>query len=473
MPRNLLKEQRDMDRSLQAENFSSRSVSKRPPRNLLQEKRNQEMAQKKQSPGMLSSIATGIGNLGTGIVEGSAQSLYDMAKSAGNLGLSAYDALNPYQLNYSLNDSEFDEWQAARDPSTNQGGQPIRGPMDVMQTPEGASGARIPQMQIAQRNPESSARSFGQAVGGIAAPAVLSAYSGQFAVPAAEAAASSMGLSGSANPISMMIARALGAGAGGAAEGYVTGSEENRAGSALMGGLSAGVFQVGSDALKTLSSSISKNVENKVTKLKDLYGKEFQSVLESGENAGANKFLKPINKSTINSFKDSTHTKAYNTLSEYNKNPTLINAHKAQAELARVARISEKSGNKMSENAIKAQNHLMVQIGEAFEKSGAKDALNGYQILRKEYAENVVPYIDSKAVKALINKELRPHKFAGEILKEQDFLAKAGKSHPDLMLRESLSDIGNSKIGQAALGIGGLAAAQASGLPYHIQKYFK
>lgn len=472
MPRDLLQEKRERQKS-QNNSYLSGNQQKKPPKDLLQEKRNQQMAQKKQSPGMLSSIATGIGNLGTGIVEGGAQSLYDMAKSAGNLGLSAYDALNPYQLNYSLNDSEFDEWQAARDPSMNQGGQPIRGPMDIMQTPEGASGARIAEMEIAQRNPESSARSFGQAIGGIAAPAALSAYSGQFAVPAAEGLASSMGLSAGANPIRMAIARALGAGAGGAAEGYITGNEENRVGSALMGGLSAGTFQIGSDLLKTLSSSIAGNVENTVTKLKDSYGKKFESVLEAGENAGANQFLKPMSEATVDAIKDSKYTKQSNSLINYNKNPTLKNAHKAQADLNKIVRMAEKSGNKIGDEALKAQNHLMVQIGNAFEKSGAKDALSGYQLLRKEYSENVVPYLNSRSVQALIKKELRPQKFAGEVLKEQDFLAKVGQSHPDLMLRESLSDIGSSKLGQAALGVGGLAVAQASGLPYHIQKYFK
>lgn len=471
MPKNLLQEKRNKDRSQQG--ATSASSSNRPPRNLLQEKRSQQASQKQKSPGMLSSIATGIGNFGTGIVEGGAQSLYDMAKSAGNLGLSAYDALNPYQLNYSLNDSEFDEWEAARDPSMNQGGQPVQGPMEVMQTPEGASGARIPQMQIAQENPQSSARSFGQTLGSVAAPAALSAYSGQFAVPAAEAAASSMGLSAASNPIAMMIARALGAGVGGAAEGYVTGNEENRSGSALMGGLSAGAFQAGSDVLKARSSSIAKNVENTVNDLKASYGTQFESVLDSGESAGANKFLKPMSEATVDAIKDSKYTKLSNSLTEYNKSPTLKNAHKAQADLNKIARMAEGSSNKIGEEAIKAQNHLMVQIGDAFEKAGAKDALNGYQLLRKEYAENVVPYIDSKAVKALINKELRPNKFAGEILKDQKFLAKAGQNHPDLMLRESLGDIGSSRLGQAAMGVGGLAAAQASGLPYHIQKYFK
>jgi cellobiose-specific phosphotransferase system component IIA len=328
-------------------------------------------------------------------------------------------------------------------------------------------------MEIAQRNPESSARSFGQTIGSIAAPAALSAYSGQFAVPAAEAAASSMGLSAAGNPISMMIARALGAGAGGAAEGYITGNEENRSGSALMGGLSAGAFQAGSDLLKARSSSIAKNVENTVNDLKTSYGNQFESVLESGENAGANKFLKPMNEATIDAIKDSKYTKLSNSLTEYNKSPTLKNAHKAQSDLNKIARMADGSANKIGEEAIKAQNHLMVQIGEAFEKSGAKDALNGYEALRKEYAKNVVPYIDSKAVKALINKELRPHKFAGEILKEENFLAKLGQNHPDLMLRESLADIGNSRLGQAVIGAGSLAAAQASGLPYHIQKYFK
>ena len=441
MPIDLLKEKRNKNQS--------------GPRDLLAERKSKPKAAQPRSekPSMIGSVLSGVGNLGLGLTEGAAQGTYNMLKSAGNLGLDAIESMGNSRLlqNSIGGDSDFDEWNSARNPEENQGGQPITNPYNMLAGSSEHEMGRIPQMQIQQENPQSSLRSAGQFVGNMAPSIGLAATLGPLGAPAGEYAASAMGLSQS--PLSMMIARALGSAGAGAAEGYVTGPENSRGASAAFGGGAAGLSQLGGDLLKARSSSIAKNVKEKVKSLQDSYGKQFEAVLLEAEEAGANASLKPIKGNSHAIIENSSHSKLSNALGDFQKNPTLSNAHKAQSDLGAILRNEKAAGSKAYEEAGKAQNRLLQQISQALEDSGSSDAKAAYEGLRTGYAKEVAPYLNAESTKDLISGILSESWFAGEAVKDKNLLTQIGKNHPDLLLRKSLGDLGN-----AALKVGSIAA---------------
>jgi len=462
MPRNLLEERRQQQQS---------SVK---PRNLLTEKRQRESEmQSQRRPGMLENIGIGLGNLGTGLVEGAAQSTYNMGKSAANLGMDVLESFgNSRSLQNSISgDSDFDEWQAARQPEQIQ--QPIN-PAEMISGQSQEQLSRVPGMQIQQENPQSSLRSAGQTLGGIVPPALLGGYVGQYGAPIGQSAINAVGMGGS--PIASLIARAFGAATVGATEGYVTGDEDRRLASGAFGALTAGASQLGGDLLKARSKNIANQIKGELNSLKADYGNAFETVLQEGEQAGANAFLKKVDSNIAASLEDSSFSKLSNSLAEFNKAPTLAKAHKAQADLNKIV-IQATPGSKSYENAIKTQNRLLRNISQAFEDSGAGDLAKSYSEIRKGYAKEVGPYLESKSISSLMDGKIRPEKFSSSLIKDEAFMAKMSKEYPDLLLNESISNILNSKVGQGVaasvgLGLGG-SALGAVGAPNFIKKHFK
>ena len=383
-----------------------------------------------------------------------------MLKSAGNLGLDVIESMGNSRLmqNSIGGDNDFDEWQDSRNPQENQGGRPIENPYDMLAGSSEQDMGRIPQMQIQQENPQSSLRSAGQFVGGLAPSIGLASTLGPLGAPAGEYAASAIGLAES--PLSMMIARAFGSAGAGAAEGYVTGDEDSRGTSAAFGAGAAGLSQLGGDLLKTRSSNIAKDVKKRAQSLQNSYGEKFNSVLGQAEKSGANQYLKPLKGKSFEIIEDSAHSKFSNALGDFQKNPTLSNAHKAQSDLGKILRNEKAAGSKAYEEAGKAQNRLLQQISQALENSGAKEVKSSYEGLRAGYAKEVVPYLNSKSTKDLISGMLSESRFAGQAIKDKNLLSQMGRNHPELLLRESISDLLGSK---AALGVGGLAAGALLG----------
>lgn len=114
-------------------------------------------------------------------------------------------------------------------------------------------------------------------------------------------------------------------------------------------------------------------------------------------------------------------------------------------------------------------------INPVKENMGKKsDLWNKYQQAREDYSRDVVPYIESDAIRNLLGKNksrtqtLRPQKFADKLLKEEEFITRSGENHPGLLRREKLNALKRNKLAHGvAIGAGGLAAGY---LPYEISK---
>jgi hypothetical protein len=350
-------------------------------------------------------------------------------------------------------------------------------PISGIERLTGAQLPHVPHPDLINKNPGSLGESVGQALGqltgAIALPGGAGMKAAQLAGRGYEAARA-----GSQLPL---IGKLLAGGAGGALEG-AAGNEENRGLGATIGSL-GGAAGYAVPALynfgKSLGSkSIAKNIQEEVSRIGQHFRERFDSHLLAGEEAGANDFLKS-QKANIKLLKKAGEGKLVYGLEKFNESPTLTNAHRAQSDLNKiVSKLSRSREGTLEadahEEALKLKNRLLKNISESFEKAGVKEHGAGYQQSRVDYANQAAPYLDSPTISGLLGKNkrgvqtVRPKEFADKLLEEEEFLAQAGKKHPDLLRREKYNRIKKNKLAQgAALGAGTLATGF---LPYEIRK---
>lgn len=276
-----------------------------------------------------------------------------------------------------------------------------------------------------------------------------------------------------------LIGKLLAGTAGGAAEGGL-GSEGNRMQGAGIGALLGAGAQGAQSAYNLFSGLKSKNIakaiSEEVGRLGEHFNERFTSHLAAGEEAGANKFLRP-EKAKIPLLKKAGEGKLAYGIEKFNAEPTLTNAHKAQSDLNKIitkyARSKEGSlESDVYSEALRLKNRLLQKISQAFEQSGTKEHGAGYQQSRVDYAKEMAPYLESPAIQGLLGKNrrgvqtVRPSQFADKLLKEEEFLAQAGNKHPELLQRERVKSIAKHPASKLA------GVALASYLPYEIRKLF-
>jgi hypothetical protein len=365
----------------------------------------------------LKNYATSGLNYTKGAITGSAQALGDIGSSIGNFGISGIEHLIGKKIPH------------------------------------------IPHPALLQ-NPQSLSENIGQSVGQTLTPLIIPGFTGLKAAKLVR------------NPLGK-LATSTGIGAfTGAAE-----DESNRGLGALMGGAS-GLIGAGAPIAQDIwqgirSKNIAKNVMNRLSDLKNIYGKEFNEIITKGQEAGANRFLKyqPANISLLKKGGDS---KLVYALQKYNNEPSLSAAHDAQKDMNKIINKLKNTENKSTqesdklEEAIKIKNRLLKQIHESFNKSGTNELSDRYHMARQGYKNDVGPYLESNTINKLKKGNLREKDFADELLQEKKFLAKAGEYHPSLIHREIANKLKKSNVAKgAALSIG------AAVLPYGIYKYFK
>lgn len=352
------------------------------------------------------------------------------------------------------------------------GASAINAPISIAEHLSGSHLPHVPHPHLINEHPESLGENIGQILGqltgGLEVP-------GGAALKTAELA--NLGYKGlRAGKELPLIGKLIAGSAGGAIEGGL-GNEENRKLGAGIGALTGSTIQGVNSAfnLPLRSKNIAKDVENEVKRMDKDFNNRFTTHLNEGEKAGANEYLNPEKSAKIPLLKKAGQAKLAHGIQEYNKSPTLTNAHKAQSDLNKIVNRFSKSREGSLEadaydEALKLKNRILQKISEAFEKSGAKKHGEGYQKARVDYAKEAGPYLNSPTIKGYMGKNksgartVRPGQFADKLLQEEDFLARAGHKHPGLLHREIAKNIIKHPV--AKLG----AVAGASYLPYEIRK---
>lgn len=395
-----------------------------------------------ETPGFFSNLGTGYLNYAGGALRGMGQTIGDLGASAINAPISGLEYLSGHKIPH------------------------------------------IPHPNLINDNPASLGESIGQTLGQFTGGLALPGGAGLKATQLVGKGYSAL-RAGKQLPL---IGKLLAGGTGGAAEGAL-GNEKNRLLGAGLGGLLGGTAQGISSVIKFAQGIKSKNIANDIKNTfknyENNFEKRFIPSLEAGEEAGANKYLKP-QKGDLSILKKvggidkKTKTKdLIFALEQYNAEPTLKNAHYAQRDLNKLANIHKYSTEGTAERkafneALKLKNRLLQQISSAFESSGAKSHGKNYVQSRVDYAKEFGPYLNSKAVADLLGKNpsrmqtLRPSKFADELLKDEKFLATTGNKHPELLQRETTNKILSNPLVQKALG--GAALVGGGLLPYEVAK---
>jgi hypothetical protein len=360
------------------------------------------------------------------------------------------------------------------------GASALNAPISGIEYLSGHKIPHVPHPNLINKNPNSLGESVGQILGqltgGIALPGGAAVKGAQWANRGYQALRSGRELP--------LIGKLLSGAAGGAAEGAL-GNEDNRLlGSglgALLGGTGQGITSAIKLAKGIKSKNIAKDIQNTYKNFESNFEKRFNPSLESGEEAGANKFLKPqkgnvaiLKKAGGIDKKSGTKDLTYS-LEHYNSNPTLKNAHYAQRDLNKLANIHKyapegTAEKKAYDEALKLKNRLLEQISHAFEKSGSVQHGSEYSKARIDYAKEFGPYLKSKAIAGLLGKNasrtatIRPSQFADKLLQEEEFLTQAGHRHPELLQRERAKKIAKNPLATVGLAIG------IGMLPYEIRK---
>lgn len=389
-----------------------------------------EEPKEQEHPGFLKSLGQGYLNYAGGALRG-------MGQAAGDLGASAINA-------------------------------PIQG----LEYLSGHKIPHVPHPHLINENPGSFGESLGQGLGQVAGGFMLPGGAGLKAASLAGKGYQAL-RAGKELPL---IGKLLAGMGGGAAEGAL-GNEGHRALGAELGGLLGGAGQGASSAINALrsmkSSNIAKHVSNEVQRINEHFNDRFEGALEAGEKAGANQFLKSES-SNLQLLKKDGNAKNVYALEKFNQNPTLKGAHEAQRDLGKIERKYKNSQDNKQESdiykaALKAKNRILQKISESFEKAGAKEHGDTYHGARAEYLQEAVPYIESPAVKGLLKgkggvQTVRPGEFADKLLKEEEFLARAGNKHPGLLKREKVKKITKHPLAHVGVGLA------IGSLPYEIRR---
>jgi len=284
-----------------------------------------------------------------------------------------------------------------------------------------------------------------------------------------------------------LIGKATGIGekaglSGKAVQGAISGSllGENEEGDRLTGAALGAALPVAGNVIGKLGNLRSKNIANNVLNgmknTEQKYSQQFNHLFKEAEKRGYAGNYDPI------SFNEELLTNGGNkkllyALKQYNKKPSLEAAHDAQSDLGKyinkIGKSSDSTERKAKEEAREVASQLRKHIIEQLNRSGNPDLAMNYIHARQGYKAEYAPYLNSKAIKKLINEELTPRDFAKEIAKDKKFKAKVGQyQHPEIQEREFLRKIANSKAGHYAIGTGAGTLAGAAGF-YGLSRLLK
>jgi len=195
------------------------------------------------------------------------------------------------------------------------------------------------------------------------------------------------------------------------------------------------------------------------------YGDKFKNVFSEAKSRGISENFEKI-KADEKLLRRGGNKDYLYSLEEYNKKPTLENAHNAQSDLGKyVADIGKPTSTLDRHAKIEARNaakSIREHISQQLQKSGNTDLALDYNFARNGFKNQVAPYTSNKALQSFKQGNLTTKDFVKKILQDKSFKAKVGQQeHPELYQAELVKKILTSKASQIAGG------AIAGGLGLH------
>lgn len=245
----------------------------------------------------------------------------------------------------------------------------------------------------------------------------------------------------------------------------------NRGFGAAIGGAMPVVGALAKGVSNLRSKNIAKNVLEGFASSKKQVASEFKDIFTQAKNRGVQHLERiPAKIELLHRGGNKDYIQA---LKDFNNVPNVSNAHSAQSDLGKYIRKIGAPSNKLERDAIEEAKRLSTtlkeKMGEHFIKSGNTDLALRYNQAREAFKQEVVPYMESKAIKALQRGDLRPKNFSKKIAEDERFISKIGQyNHPQIELSDRLRRGLASPATKTATGV-----AAGLLLPYGLYKYIK
>ena len=231
---------------------------------------------------------------------------------------------------------------------------------------------------------------------------------------------------------------------------FLTGEDEkgSRLANTVIGAALPGAVETAKDFAKLMPKSIAKDVVKVKNMLEKKYTKGYERFKSVAEERGANKpELRQLSydNTSLDPFmtKESKHA-----ISEFNKNPTVHQAHELQSDLGK--NIGELSSGNLSfiekqrlKELKELRNDVKSRIREHLVKSGNSDLAQEYIGLSQGYKQDVVPYLRkhvAQAEKDILNGD-SPAEAIKKMVADSEFIKAIKGSHHGLENRAALKKV--------------------------------
>lgn len=212
---------------------------------------------------------------------------------------------------------------------------------------------------------------------------------------------------------------------------------------------------------KSLAKDVLKTREKNIGE----YGSRYEGLWKEAEGKGFGDALYDID-IDMPTIKKYSPNKGIKGLEDFDKNPTLQNAHAAKSDLLRIKRdldklttlrTAERQQLGAVNNAIDSINKNMFKGPDGKIHEGMKQK---YGALQEGYRNEVVPY-KNKAINEFMRGESSEKELINSLSK-RSFARKRGKSHPRIGIKNKLNNLPYLK-GTGLMGLGGLLYKEVFG----------
>lgn len=186
------------------------------------------------------------------------------------------------------------------------------------------------------------------------------------------------------------------------------------------------------------SKSIAKDILKTAEKNKKSYGNMYENLWNEAKNKGFDSAMYNVN-IDLPTLKKFSPQKSIKGIVDFDKNPTLQNAHVAKSDLLRIQRDLNKLGTLRSaeRQQLKAANDAIDSIQSNMFKDAKgvvdQNMLNRYNQIQQGYANEVIPY-KNKAINKFKRNEMSAKELV-DSLSKGEFSAKRGHAHPAIKYR--------------------------------------
>lgn len=223
----------------------------------------------------------------------------------------------------------------------------------------------------------------------------------------------------------------------------------------VIGAAAAPIFEMGDKRIAEDLANTRKYLTNLAT---EKYNTWFDKVKDSGINTM--RVPTSINKEAIQTLPNAN--KYLYSFSNFERNPTFENAHKAQSDLGKMQRAIDDTSRKQKRGYTSPENDAITALNDArskihgagmdaLVKGGRPDLAEEYRGIKDWYKEELVPYF-KKPLDEYMRNKVTASNMVNRMSKDRFFEKTAEKNHPELIAKKQYGNKAKNLAGKGAQG---------------------